>query len=69
VVGAVEILAALVVAGNAYWGGYLVAIWLWGIVANLLLTSGFYDVAARDAALSMAAVALARLGRDFQSVR
>lgn len=69
VVGAIEIVAGIVVAGNAYYGGYLVAIWLWAIIANLLLLSGYYDIAVRDAALSMAAVALARLARDFRTVR
>ena len=67
VIGGIEIAAGIVVAGNAYIGGYLVAVWLWGIIANLLLLSGYYDIAARDAALSLAAVALARLARDFRS--
>ena len=65
-IGLIEIVAAIVVAGNAYVGGYLVALWLWAIIANLVLLSGHYDIAARDAALSLAAVALARLARDHR---
>ena len=33
--------------------------------ANLLLIPGFYDVAARDFGLSLGALALARLSREF----
>jgi hypothetical protein len=42
-------------------GGYLVALWLWGIILNLLLVPGFFDVALRDFGLSLGALALARL--------
>jgi hypothetical protein len=45
-------------------GGYLVA-WLSGIIVNLLLIPGFYDVAFRDFGLLLAAVTLARLATVF----
>lgn len=61
VVGAVEIVAGLVVALKPRFGGYLVAAWLAGIIVNLLIFSGFYDVALRDFGLFIAALALARL--------
>jgi hypothetical protein len=38
-----------------------VAAWLAGIIVNLLLVGGFYDVALRDVGLLVAALALARL--------
>src|SRR5207247_4273178 len=38
VVGVVEILVAFVAAGGPGIGGYLVAVWLWAIVAHVLLT-------------------------------
>jgi hypothetical protein len=65
IVGAVEIVAGLVVAFTPSFGGYLVAVWLWGIVINLLLVPGFYDVAFRDFGLSLGALALARLSNQF----
>src|SRR4051812_23815346 len=47
-VGVVEILAGLLVATLPRIGGYVVAIWLAGIIVNLLLIGDFYDVALRD---------------------
>ena len=61
VVGAIEIVAGLVVALRPRFGGYLVAAWLGGIIVNLLTHSGFYDVALRDFGLLLGAVTLARL--------
>ena len=43
----------------------MVILWLWGIIANLLLILSYHDVALRDLGLSLGAVALARLHRDF----
>jgi hypothetical protein len=60
-VGVVEIIAGLVVALRPWYGGLLVAAWLAGIIANLLLIPGYYDVALRDFGLLTAALALSRL--------
>ena len=65
VVGIIEIVAGLAVALRPRFGGYLVAAWLTGIIVNLLLIPGFYDVALRDFGLLIAAVALARLATAF----
>lgn len=65
IVGAIEIVAGLVVAVKPRIGGYLVAFWLWGIIVNLLMQTGFYDIALRDFGLSLGALALARLSEDF----
>jgi hypothetical protein len=46
-------------------GGYLVAAWLAGIIVNLLLIPGFYDIALRDFGLLLAALTLARLATAF----
>jgi len=59
--GAVEIVAGIVVAVRPRWGGYLVALWLFGIIINLLMLSGYYDIALRDFGLFLGALALARL--------
>ncbi len=42
-----------------------VAAWLAGIIVNLLVIPGFYDVALRDFGLFIAAIALARLAAAF----
>lgn len=60
-VGVVEILAGLLVAVLPRIGGYVVAVWLAGIIVNLLLIGGFYDIALRDFGLLVSALALARL--------
>ena len=66
-VGVVEIIAGLLVAFKPRIGGYVVAAWLWGIIINLLLIPGFYDIALRDFGLSLGALALARLAETPQS--
>src|SRR6266542_2415294 len=57
-VGVIEIVAGLVVALRPRLGGYLVAAWLAGIIVNLLLIPGFYDIALRDFGLLLAALTL-----------
>lgn len=64
-VGVIEIVAGLLVAWRPAIGGYVVAVWLWGIILNLLLGRGYYDIALRDLGLSLGALALARLGSVF----
>ena len=64
-VGVVEIIAGLSVAMKPRIGGFIVAAWLCGIVVNLLLIPGYYDIALRDLGLVLGAVALARLARQF----
>lgn len=64
-VGAIEIVAGLVVALAPRFGGYLVAAWLGGIIVNLLLMADFYDIALRDFGLLLAALTLARLATAF----
>ncbi len=62
-VGVVEITAGLVVAWKPRIGGYVVASWLVGIIVNLALVGGFWDVALRDVGLAIGAFALAQLAR------
>ena len=64
-VGVVEVVAGLVVALHPRLGAIVVAAWLGGIILNLLLLPGFYDVALRDLGLLSAAVALQRLATRF----
>jgi hypothetical protein len=65
VVGVIEIVAGVLVALQPRIGAYVVALWLWGIIVNLLLVPGFYDIALRDFGLSLGALALARLSQEF----
>ena len=60
-VGVVEIAAGVLVAVLPRIGGYVVAAWLAGIIANLLLIGDYYDIALRDFGLLVSALALARL--------
>jgi uncharacterized membrane protein YphA (DoxX/SURF4 family) len=64
-VGIIEIVAGLAVAFKPRWGAYIVALWLLGIIFNLLTYSGFYDVALRDFGLLLAALALGRLSERY----
>ncbi|MGN6575298.1 MAG: hypothetical protein ACTHKG_06400 [Nocardioides sp.] len=60
-VGVVEIVAGLVVLAAPRIGGPLVAVWLAGIIVNLLMVGGYGDVALRDFGLMLAAIVLGRL--------
>jgi hypothetical protein len=64
-VGVIEVLAGIVVAVKPSVGGLIVAGWLAGIIVNLLLIPGYFDIALRDFGLSLGALALARLGHQF----
>ena len=64
-VGVVEIVAGLVVLFAPYFGGYLVAAWLGGIIVNLLLVGGYGDIAMRDFGLLLAALTLTRLAAAY----
>ena len=66
-VGVVEVVAGLVVLLHPRLGALVVAAWLGGIILNLLLIPGYYDVALRDFGLLLAAVALQRLSTRFDA--
>ena len=61
IVGVVEIVAGVAVALRPRFGSALVAAWLLGIIINLIVLGGFYDVALRDFGLLVGALALNRL--------
>ena len=63
VVGAIEIVAGLIVLVAPRIGAPLVAAWLGGIVINLLTNNPpeYYDIALRDFGLMLGALTLARL--------
>ena len=68
IVGVIEIVAGLLVAFAPRIGGYVVALWLAGIIVNLITLGSYYDVALRDFGLLVfgllvGALALARLAQ------
>jgi len=65
VVGVIEIVAGFLVLFVPRVGACIVGLWLWGIIANLLLGQGYYDIALRDFGLSLGAFALQRLATYF----
>ena len=64
-VGVIEIAAGLMVALRPRLGAYVVAVWLGAIIVNLLMQGGYYDVALRDFGLMIGALALGRLGDEY----
>jgi len=65
VVGVIEMAAAILVALFPRIGAWVVTLWLWGIIVNLLLIPNYYDIALRDFGLSLGAIALGCLSREF----
>jgi hypothetical protein len=64
-VGVVEIFAGILVLLLPRIGGYVVALWLAGIVVNLAMIGGYWDILMRDVALFLLALSFARLARAF----
>ncbi|WP_404286641.1 hypothetical protein [Glutamicibacter arilaitensis] len=60
-VGVVEIAAGILVALRPKLGSIVVSLWLLGIIVNLLILPGYFDVALRDFGLLVGALALNRL--------
>lgn len=65
VVGIIEIVAGIGVAVKPRIFAYVVSAWLVGIIINLLLIPGFYDIALRDLGLALGALALGRLSETY----
>jgi len=65
IVGVIEICAGIGVAWKPRIFAYVVAAWLAGIIVNLLLVPGYFDIALRDFGLLLAALALGRLSQQF----
>jgi|SRR6185312_2638835 len=64
-VGVIEMAAGVLVAARPRWGSAIVGLWLCGIIVNLLLIGGYYDIALRDFGLLLGSVALFRLSRQY----
>jgi hypothetical protein len=66
VAGVIEIVAGIGVFLRPRIFSYVVAAWLLGIIVNLLLIPGYYDVALRDLGLALGALALGRLSQAVE---
>jgi hypothetical protein len=64
-IGAIEVVAGLIVAFAPRIGGWIVGLWLCGIIVNLLTIPGYFDIALRDLGLALGAFALARLSEEY----
>jgi uncharacterized membrane protein YphA (DoxX/SURF4 family) len=64
-VGAVEILAGMLVLLKPRYAAYIVAAWLAGIVTDLFSTGNWWDVGVRDFGLLLGAVTLGRLASQY----
>ena len=64
-VGVIEIAAGIGVALRPRIFSYVVAAWLSGIIVNLLLIPGYFDIALRDLGLALGALALGRLSAEY----
>jgi hypothetical protein len=67
-IGVIEVIAGLLVAVAPRIGGWIVGLWLLGIVVNLLTIPAYFDIALRDFGLALGAFALARLSIDYSPV-
>jgi uncharacterized membrane protein YphA (DoxX/SURF4 family) len=65
VVGVIEVVAGIGVFIKPKIFAYVVSVWLLGIIVNLLMIPGYYDVALRDLGLSLGALALGRLSSVY----
>src|SRR4051812_37465716 len=66
-VGVIEMAAGVIVAVAPRIGGWIVGLWLLGIILNLLTIPGYFDIALRDFGLALGSFALARLSEDYAS--
>lgn len=57
-VGVIEIIAGLGVIFRPKLFAYVVALWLFAIIINLLLTGQYFDIALRDLGLCLSAISL-----------
>ena len=63
IVGAIEIIAGILVFINPQKGGLLVSAWLVLIALNLIAAGNYYDIAVRDLAMAIGAFSLSKLSQ------
>lgn len=65
-VGVIEMTAGVGVAIKPKVFAYVVSGWLFGIVGNLGIRRGYFDIALRDVGLALGALALGRLSHQYE---
>jgi len=69
-VGVIEVIVGVGVALKPRIFAYVLCLWLFGIVGNLLIQQNYYDIALRDFGLALGAFALGRLASSrYRSLR
>ncbi len=63
--GVIEIIAGIGIIFKPRIFAYIVAVWLLGIIINLLMTGHYFDIALRDVGLLLAAVSLGTLSKKY----
>lgn len=66
-VGVIEMIAGLGVYFKPKIFAYVIALWLLGIIMNLILTQHFYDIALRDFGLMLSVIALGKLAQKYDA--
>ncbi|MCK0125194.1 DoxX family membrane protein [Gelidibacter sp. F2691] len=61
IVGAIEVVAGILVFTKTHFGAYLVSVWLVLIAITLVLSGDYLDVAVRDIVMAIGAFSLAKL--------
>ncbi|MGI8893985.1 MAG: tRNA (5-methylaminomethyl-2-thiouridylate)-methyltransferase [Bacteroidia bacterium] len=61
IVGVIEIIAGVIVLLRPKIGAIIVALWLVGIVINLLISGEYFDIAVRDLVMAIGAFSLYQL--------
>lgn len=65
IIGVIEILVGIGVFFKPRWFANIVGLWLIFIIVNLLFMGNYYDIAARDLGLCLAAFALGKLAKVY----
>jgi uncharacterized membrane protein YphA (DoxX/SURF4 family) len=64
IVGIIEIVAGIIVFVKPKLGSIIVALWLFAIALNLILTGQYFDIAVRDIVIAIGAICLYTLRED-----
>ena len=67
-IGVIEVIAGVLCAVMPRIGGFIVGLWLLGIIVNLLSIPAYFDIALRDLGLALGAFALSRLSADYSNL-
>jgi hypothetical protein len=67
-IGVIEVIAGVLCAVVPRIGGFIVGLWLLGIIVNLLSIPAYFDIALRDLGLALGAFALSRLSADYSNL-